>query len=273
MRPKLGIVAGGGTLPQRLAEICRTTGRDYFVLAIEGQTAAATTEAAPHAWVRLGAVGRALDVLREAGVSEVVLAGPVGRPTLADIRPDFVAAKMIGRIGKAALSDDGMLTGIIKLLEEEGFQVVGAEDVFTDLLAPLGPLGQLAPDAAAAADIALGVEVARALGAHDVGQAVVVQQGVVLGVEAVEGTDALIKRAGDLARAGHRPVLVKVRKPQQERRADLPTIGVATIQNSAAARFCGVAIEAGGSLVLDRSALVKAADAAGLFVLGVRVPG
>jgi UDP-2,3-diacylglucosamine hydrolase len=207
--------------------------------------------------------------LREASVDEVVMAGPVKRPTLAQLRPDWRAARVIARIGIRALTDDGMLSSAIKEFESEGFRVVGIHDVLDGLLTRKGPLGAVLPDAQAEADIALGIEVARALGSLDVGQAAVVQQGIVLGVEAIEGTDALLARVGMLRREGVGGVLVKVAKPQQERRADLPTIGVGTVEGAARAGLRGIAAQANASLVIDGAAVAAAADRLGLFVVGV----
>ncbi|MCE2510104.1 MAG: UDP-2,3-diacylglucosamine diphosphatase LpxI [Alphaproteobacteria bacterium] len=271
MPSKLGIIAGGGALPARVVEACRSKGRECFVLAFKGHTSPKTVENVPHAWVRLGAVGAAIRFLHEAGVEELVLAGPVGRPSLGSLRPDLRGARLLAKAGVAALSDDGLLRMAIRELEEEGFRVVGAEDVFDDLLTPEGVLGNIAPDALAESDIGYGVELARAIGAFDVGQAVVVQQGIVLGFEAIEGTDALIARAGALQREGAGGVLVKIKKPKQEARADLPTIGLATVKAAAAASLRGIAVEAGGSLIIDRDSVVAAADQAGLFLVGIRV--
>jgi hypothetical protein len=189
---------------------------------------------------------------------------------LAALRPDWRAAKMLARIGLRALGDDGFLSAIIKEFELEGFHVVGVHDLLGSLLAPEGPLGKIAPDTQAEADIERGLEVAHALGAVDVGQAVVVQQGIVLGLEAAEGTDALIERAGRLQGEGAGGVLVKAVKPGQERRADLPTVGVATVQACARAGLRGIAVEAGMALVIDRPAVATAADDAGLFVAGIK---
>ena len=272
MPPKLGILAGRGTLPARIIQACRETGRDYFVIAFKEQTAPETVAGSPHAWVRLGAAGRALRCLRDAGVEELVMAGGVHRPSLSALRPDAWAVKVFAKMGGKALGDDGLLSALVTALEDEGFRMVGADDVVSDLLAPQGPLGAIVPAAEAKADIALGIEVALGLGALDVGQAVVVQQGLVLGVEAAEGTDALIERCAGLRRSGFGGVLVKVKKPGQERRADLPTIGVSTVTAVAAAGLGGIAVEAGGTLVMDRVAMAAAADRAGVFVIGVPVP-
>jgi DUF1009 family protein len=270
MAPKLGILAGSGELPLRLIDACRAADRPVFVLALEGAANPEDFAGVPHASVRLGAGAEALRLLREHAVEELVMAGPVRRPTLTSLRPDWRAAKMLARIGLRALGDDGLLSAIIKEFELEGFRVVGAHDVLKSLLAPEGPIGAIVPDAQARTDIERGLEIASALGAVDVGQAVVVQQGIVLGLEAVEGTDALIERAGRLQGEGPGGVLVKVAKPGQERRADLPTVGSATVHACARAGLRGIAIEAGMALVMDRPTVAAAADGAGLFVVGVK---
>lgn len=267
---RLGVLAGGGQLPVRVIEACRASGRDVFVLAFEGHTDPATVAGSAHAWVRLGAVGEALRHLREAGVSEVVMAGPVRRPSFEDLRPDWRGAMFLAKVGVRAFGDDGLLSAVVRELEGEGFKVIGADDVFEDLRTLPGPCGAVVPDDAARIDIARGIAVVSALGALDIGQAVVVQQGVVLGVEAIEGTDALLERCAALRRPGTGGVLVKIAKPGQERRVDLPAIGPDTIGRASAAGLRGIALEAGRTLIIDRPSVVRAADAAGLFVVGVK---
>ena len=269
MPPKLGIVAGRGELPAHLLQACRATGREVFVLAIRHETDEALVEGVSHEWVGLGAIGKGMELLHEAGVEELVLAGPVTLPPISSLRPDARAVKFLAKAGKAALGDDGLLSAVIKEFETEGFRVVGADDILADILATPGPFGAIAPDEAALSDIARGVVVARALGALDVGQAVVVRHGIVLGVEAAEGTDALLRRCQALGQDGPGGVLVKVKKPMQERRVDLPAIGPRTVPAVADAGLRGIAIEAGGALVIDRKAVIEAADAAGLFVVGI----
>jgi len=269
MAPKLGILAGGGSLPRRLVDVCRANGREIFVLAFEGQTDPDTVADVPHTWNRLGQVGAAIAALRQAEAEEVVMIGPVGRPSLREIGLDLKGAKLAARIGAASLSDDNLLRAVVTILEREGFRILGVDDILKDLLAPDGPLGRVQRPTDAVADIARGLEVARSLGAVDVGQAVVVQQGIVLGVEAAEGTDRLLERCAELRREGPGGVLVKIRKPQQERRVDLPTIGPRTVAGAAAAGLRGIAVEAGGTLIVDRPRVVQEADDAGLFLLGV----
>jgi len=266
----LGILAGGGPLPGRVAAAAQAAGRKVFLVGLEGFAERAVLAPFPHTLVRLGAAGRILALLRQHGCRDLVLVGPVRRPSILDLRPDAEGAKILARIGRAAFAgDDGLLAAVVRVLAEEGFSVVGAHEILTEAVGPHGLLGGVAPDAQALADIARGVAVVRALGAADVGQACVVQQGIVLALEAIEGTDAMLARAGGLARPGPGGVLVKLVKPGQDRRADLPTIGPRTVAAAAEARLRGLAFEAGGTLLTDRAALVRAAEEAGLFLLGI----
>lgn len=269
MPPKLGILAGGGELPLRLAAACRATGREVFVVAFEGEADADALADIPHAASGLAAVGRTLELLEREGCREVVLAGRIRRPDLAKLKPDMRGAALLAKLVKGGLSDDAALSTVIAELEGSGLRVVGADDVLGELLAPEGPIGGPAPGDGDRHDIAYGVRVARALGALDVGQSVVVRDGVVLGVEAQEGTDAVIERCAALAPAGRGGVLVKLKKPTQDRRVDLPTIGVATVRAARAARLNGIAVEAANTLIVERAAVARAADEDGLFVVGI----
>lgn len=266
---KLGIIAGGGAVPGQLIHASRAQGRDCFVLAIKNSADPAQLIGVDHVWLRLGQAGRAFELLHEKQVGEVVMAGPVRRPTLAEMRPDWRTARFFARLGLKALGDDGLLSAVIEEFESEGFKVVGAHEVLGDLLAPPGVWGNVRPDAQAESDIRRGVTVAQGLGVLDVGQSVAVQQGIVLGVEAVEGTDALLVRVGGLRRAGPGGVLVKLCKPGQDKRVDLPTIGVETVKNAQAAGLRGIAVEAGAAIVVDLDGMVREADRAGMFVTGI----
>jgi DUF1009 family protein len=266
----LGILAGGGPLPGQIAAAARAAGRQVFLVGLEGFADPLVLAPWPHEVIRIGAAGRILAALRAHQCRDLVLIGPVRRPSLLDLRPDAEGARILARIGRAAFAgDDGLLAAVVKVLGEEGFQVLSAKQVLNEAMAPAGLLTHVAPDALAMGDIHRGIAVARALGAADVGQGCVVQQGIVLAVEAAEGTDAMLARCAELARAGPGGVLVKLVKPGQDRRADLPTIGPATIAGGVRARLRGVAFEAGGTILADRRALIAAADAAGLFLLGL----
>jgi len=269
-RRALGILAGGGTMPGRVAAAARAAGRPVFMVGLEGYAEPAVLAPYPHALVRLGAAGRILELLRANACRDLVLVGPVRRPSLLHLRPDAEGAKLLARVGRAAFAgDDGLLKAVVRVLGEEGFSVVGTLEFLSEVLGPRGLLTTTAPDAQALSDITRAVAVARVLGAADVGQGCVVQQGLVLCVEAIEGTDAMLQRAGVLRRPGVGGVLVKLVKPGQDRRADLPTIGHATIRAAADAGLRGVAFEAGGTILAEREASVAAADRAGLFLLGL----
>ena len=270
MAPKLGILAGGGPVPGHLFEACRATGRPVFIIAFEGQADPDVIGDAPHAWVRLGAVDEMLKLFRAEGVEEIVMAGPVRRPTLKELRPDRRAARFLAR-GLLNKGDNGLLGAIVRSLEEdEGFRVVGADTVLHEMRAPEGPFGKVTADPESKADIAHGVRVLDATGHLDIGQAVVVQQGIVLGLEAAEGTQGLLARSGTLRREGRGGVLVKFPKAGQETRADMPTIGPDTVADTVAAGLVGIAVGAGNTLVLDQSGVIAAADAAGIFIVGIR---
>lgn len=270
----LGIIAGGGDLPRMLMQACRELGRPYFVLALQDAAEDSTIIEAgdAHEVIRLGAIGKAMDILRKQGVSEIVMAGKVSRPKLTNLRPDLKGSKLLARLGSQFLGGDNeLLSGVVSFLEEEGFRITGVNEIVRDLLAPEGMIGSIYPDKRAQTDIEVGARIARAIGALDIGQAVVVQGGNVLGVEAVEGTDALITRCAALKPEPQGGVLVKVKKPQQEKRVDLPTIGIETVERVAQAGFAGIAIEAGASLIVNRREVARRADALGIFLVGFSI--
>jgi DUF1009 family protein len=269
-RNKLAIFAGQGDLPKLLVDACRKQGRPYCIVAFEGNTPPDLLEGSEFLWTHFGAVGTTLEQLRERGVAMLVMAGRMHRPKLSALKPDAKAAKLMSRIGRGLFAgDDALLSTITKFLEEEGFQVIGADEILGEALTPAGVLGSIAPTPGDLSDIAKGVVVARALGQLDVGQAAIVQAGYVLGVEGLEGTDALIARCATLRVDEPGGVLVKVKKPKQERRADLPSMGIETVRRMKEAGFAGIAMEARHSLMLDSEAVIAAADAAGLFIYGV----
>jgi len=266
----LGILAGGGPFPGQVAAAALQAGRDVFILAFEDFAEPDVVGPYKHAYARVGAAGRILALLRENQCRDIVLVGPVRRPSLLDLRPDLEGTKILARIGRAAFTgDDGLLAAIVRVFAEEGFRVLGAHEIITEAVGPRGVLGAVSPDAQAVADIGRGVAVVRALGEVDVGQGCIVQQGIVLAVEAVEGTDQMLARAAGLARPGPGGVLIKLVKPGQDRRTDLPTIGPRTLVAAAGAGLRGVAFEAGGTLLTDRAACVAEADRLGLFLFGI----
>ena len=272
---KLGLIAGGGDLPVEIAEHCRKSGRAMFVMRLKG-FAGASLEPYAGAEVGLAELGKCFKLLRRAGCEAVCLAGNVARPDFAALVPDLRGlAALPGAIRAATKGDDGLLRFLIGEFEKEGFHVEGAHEVMEDLTLPAGLLGRHAPNEADRKDAARALEVARAIGAMDVGQGAVVCRGLVLALEAQEGTAAMLQRVGELPVAirgvpgAPVGVLAKAPKPIQETRVDMPTIGLATIHAAAAAGLAGIVGEAGRMIVLDREAVIATADELGLFILGV----
>jgi len=272
MQPKLGVIAGGGDLPALVIQYCLNLGRDFFVIAFEGQTDQAVLgENVPHAWVRLGAAGTTLKLLHQADVKVLVMVGGIKKPGINDLRPDLWATKFLASTGAASLGDNSLLTALIKALELEGFRVIGVDDLLPDIISPAGVLGVVEPDKNSQLNISVARQAAISIGTQDKGQGAIAYQGRVLCVEDEEGTDAMIRYLPNIRNTKKGGVLVKVCKPGQETRADLPTIGVSTIENAANAGLEGVAVQAGKALIVDINSVVSAADQHGLFVVGIEV--
>lgn len=264
----LGIIAGSGALPSVLLESARTEGREAYVVALQGHAEASLTEGCEHLWCRIGSVGKALDYFRSHGVRDLVLAGHVSRPSLTSLMPDALGRALLARLGGRLLAgDDQLLSRIIAFLEEQGFRIHGAHELCAGLLAPAGMLTRQHPDTQQQSDISKGIAVLEALSAQDVGQAVIVQEGHVLGIEAMEGTAALIERCAALKSQPKGGVLVKRAKIGQEKRADLPTVGMATIEALSAGGYSGLCVSAGSTLMLAREQMIARADALGLFII------
>ena len=273
----IGIVAGGGDLPRAIAESARESGRKVFILALRG-TSEDWVSNYPHEWVSLGETGKAFKALRAGDVGDVLLAGKVERPKFSEIKLDAKSIMLAPRVMAAALKgDDALLRSLVDLFEREGFRVVGAAEATPNLIADVGALGYSRPSVGDEHDIALALKVVRALGELDVGQAAVVCAGLTLAVEAAEGTDAMIARVAALPEhlrgtvTRRRGVLAKAPKPVQDRKTDLPVIGIQTVRNVAAVGLAGIAVEAGGALIVDKRAVGEEADRLGLFVVGIAV--
>lgn len=270
MQKKLGIIAGGTSLPRKLIEHCKEIGRDFFVLAVKDNAEPdLVDDSIPHMWIRIGQAGSGFKRLADEKVEELVMIGTIKRPTLWGLVPDLRTAAFFAKVGMKALGDDGILRAVIKEIESEGISVKGIHEVMSDILVKEGVLGKVKPDEQAVLDIKRGMEVVWELGKLDVGQAVIVQQGLVLGVEGIEGTDELIRRCGEYKRKGAGGVLVKIRKPQQDMRIDLPTIGVQTVKRAKESGLRGIAVHAGNGLIVDEAEVIKTANKLGLFVIGI----
>src|SRR5712675_53456 len=272
----IGLIAAGGVMPFAVADSLIARGLDPVVFALKGACDPVRVARFRHHWISIGQVGRAVRLFRAEHCRDLVFIGTLVRPALSEVRLDWGTLRVIGRVWAAFRGgDDHLLSGIGRILEQDGFRMVGIKDVAPDLLMPEGCLTLKAPDEKAAADIARGRELLRALSPFDIGQAAVVIDGHVVGVEDIEGTDGLLARVARLRAEGRirtrtaRGVLVKAPKSGQDLRFDLPTMGPRTVEGAAAAKLAGIAIVAGNTIVVEPQAVIEAADAAGLFVTGL----
>jgi hypothetical protein len=274
--PPVGIIAGGGVMPFAVADSLRARGLDPILFSLKGVCDPEGAERFRHHWITVGQYGRITKLLRAENCRNVVFIGTLVRPALSEIRLDFGTLRIMGRLWSAFRGgDDHLLSGLGRIFEQEGFRLLGLKEVAPDLLMPQGCITKTVPDRDAMTDIAKGGDVLRALGSFDIGQAAVVIDGHVVGVEGIEGTDELLRRIASLRASGRiragtgRGVLVKAPKAAQDLRFDLPTVGSRTVAGAAAAGLAGVAVIAGNTVVADPQAMIEAADAAGLFVTGL----
>jgi DUF1009 family protein len=272
----VGVIAGGGAMPFAVADSLRARGLDPILFALRGVCDPTAAERFRHHWIAVGQYGRARKLFRAENCKNLVFIGTLVRPSLSEIRLDWATLLVLGRVWSAFRGgDDHLLSGVGRIFEQDGFRLLGLKEVAPDLLMPEGGVTRATPDPDAMADIARGREVLSALGPFDIGQAAVVIDGHVVGVEGLEGTDELLKgyarlREGRRIRApAGRGVLVKAPKNGQDLRFDLPTVGSQTVKGAAAAGLAGLAVIAGNTVVADPQAMIEAADTAGLFVTGL----
>jgi len=273
----LAIVCGGGTFPGAVADALVKRGRQPVMFGIKGWAEPSVVERHVHHWIALGQLGRFLRLANAERCREVLFIGSLTRPPITQLRLDWLTLRMMPRIVPMFRGGDNrLLTGVADLIEEGGLRVIGVADVAPEILIPEGVLGRYAPSQRDRSDIDRALKLIAALGPFDVGQAAVVADNNVLAVEAAEGTDLLLARIADLRRQGRIAapagvgVLVKAPKPGQDRRLDLPSIGLRTIANAARAGLAGVAVAAGSSIISEAAEVIAAADRAGIFLAGVR---
>jgi UDP-2,3-diacylglucosamine hydrolase len=272
----LGLIAGGGVMPFAVADSLIARGIDPVLFAMRGSCDPVKVARFRYHWISIGQIGRLTRLLRSENCRDLVFIGTLVRPALSEIRLDWGTLRVIPHVLAAFRGgDDHLLSGIGGIFERDGFRMVGIKDVAPELLMPEGCLTRASPDENAAVDIARGREVLNALSPFDIGQAAVVIDGHVVGVEDIEGTDGLLARVARLRAEGRirartaRGALVKAPKSGQDLRFDLPTMGSRTVEGAAAAQLAGIAIVAGNTIVVDPQTVIEAADAAGLFVTGL----
>lgn len=271
---RLGLIAGNGRFPFLVLDAARGAGHDVTVIAIKEEafpdltTAAARPPQAALHWVSLGQLGKCISLLKEAGVSQAVMAGQVKHTKLfADIIPDFTLLGVLTRL--KARNTDALISAIAEVLGEHGITLLDSTTFLAPLLAREGVLTRRGPTPEEQADLRHGYGVADAIAGLDIGQTIAVKSAAVVAVEAMEGTDAVIARAGQLAGGGVR--IVKVAKPNQDMRFDVPVVGVSTIEAMKGAGATLLSVDAGKTLMIDGEAVVRAADDAGIAIVGRRV--
>lgn len=267
----LGIIAGGGILPAHLVHACQQQGITPFVVGLEGQTDPKVLDGQNHLWARIGQAGKVIKTLQKHNIKDLVLIGAIHRPSLSELKPDLKTAQFYAKLGIRALGDNDLLTALREELEAEGFQIHGVHEFAQDLIMCAGEIGKVKPKKEDWPGIERAVDAARQLGALDIGQSIIVQQGVIIGVEAAEGTDQLIKRCKPLLRKGRGGILVKTCKPQQDKDFDLPTIGPRTIKNAEDSGLVGIVTQADHTLMVDAEETKALADKHKIFVLGLEI--
>jgi len=272
----VGLIAGGGAMPFAVADSLKAHGIEPVLFALKGACDPTRVGHFRHHWISVGQLGRATRLFRNEGCRDLVFIGNLVRPALSEIRLDWGTLRAISHVLSAFRGgDDHLLSGIGRIFERDGFRMVGIKDVAPYLLVPVGALTHAIPDAKATADIAKGFAVLAALGPFDIGQAAIVIDGHVVGVEDIEGTDGLLARVARLRGERRirtnsvRGVLVKGPKIAQDLRFDLPTIGPRTVEGAVKAELAGIAVVAGNTIVAEPQAMIERADAAGLFVTGL----
>jgi DUF1009 family protein len=261
---RIGIVAGGGLLPKRLLGYCEQHDLNPFVVAFEGQADEELVAGFDHVVMRLGEAGKIIRLLKERGISDLIMIGSIHRPSARDLRPDLYTAAFFAKMGFKAMGDDSLLTAIRHDLERQGFTIHGIHEIIPEVLTRKGLIAGPVPNDLQQRQIEIGIAAARRLGEADVGQGVVVAMDGSIIEEDKKGTDALLRRA-----ASNGAVLVKMCKPQQDRKLDLPTIGSNTVKLCAELGYAGIASEAGLTLTADEDVMCKLANQTGIFVVGV----
>jgi UDP-2,3-diacylglucosamine hydrolase len=264
---RIGLVAGSGRFPVLFADTARRRGVGVIAVAHRGETDPELERAVEAiTWIHPGELDRMIAALKASGVRRTVMVGGIAKPRLfRELRPDARALALLARVGQ--LRDDLVLRAVAAELESEGIAVVASTVYLSDIVPVAGVLGACAPTAEEWRDIRFGFRVAKVIGQFDIGQSVVVRSGAVIAVEGIEGTDATIRRAGQLANGDI--VLVKVCKPTQDRRFDLPAVGPATVTALEQVQARALAVEAGSTIILDREELIAVADRAGIAVVAV----
>jgi DUF1009 family protein len=269
MTKPLAIIAGRGNLPKMLIDACQKRGQVFKLFLMEGEDYEIDYSSFAPTLLKYGSVEFFLGCLKENNIKNLVFIGAINKPNFSAIKVDKKGAILLAKIlANKILGDDAVLRTVMKFLEKEGLEFIAIENLLDCVISKKGTLSKAQPSEDNLADIDLGVKAIKSFSTFDVGQALIVAQKQIIAVEALEGTDEMIKRCEKLNFPyKEKAVLIKMKKYNQSKKADLPTIGVRTIENCAAAKIGGIAIQANSTLVLDKDEVIKKADELGLFLV------
>ena len=268
-KPNLAIFAGRGVLPKILIEECQKNNQKFFIFLLQGENYEIDYSPFNPVTIAYGEVEKFFDVVHKNNIKELVFAGGVTKPNFASLKVDKKGAVLLAKIvANKILGDDAVLRAVIKFLEKEGLKIVSIDQLFTDLVSKKGVLSKICPNSEDMVNIEIATKAIKMMSEFDIGQAVVVAQKQIIAVEALEGTDKMIARCLDLeTEYTKNSILVKLKKSKQSKKADLPTIGVATVHNCYAAKIKGIAIEAGSTIVLEKKRVIELIDELQMFLI------
>ena len=274
MPPKLAIIAGGGDLPGKLINHLINTKQDFYVIGIIGHVRTDLLENVSHSLIRIGQAGLGISILKREKIKNIVMIGNVKLPSFLELRPDlrtfFFFLRVIIKSAFKFIGDNKILSNAASELEKEGFKIVGIDELLTDIIAPVGILGSVPMNKKLAEDVRIGIGAALELGRLDKGQAVIVKSGKIIMREDRRGTAELINRVKMLSDSNN-AILIKLKKPGQDTRLDLPTIGIETVKQASEAKFVGIVIQAGATIIVNRNSMIKEADKSGLFINSIEL--
>ena len=260
MLPKLAIIAGGGDLPGKLINHLINTKQDFYVIGIIGHVRTDLLENVSHSLIRIGQAGLGISILKREKIKNIVMIGNVKLPSFLELRPDlrtfFFFLRVIIKSAFKFIGDNKILSNAASELEKEGFKIVGIDELLTDIIAPVGILGSVPMNKKLAVDVRIGIGAALELGRLDKGQAVIVKSGKIIMREDRRGTAELINRVKMLSDSNN-AILIKLKKPGQDTRLDLPTIGIETVKQASEAKFAGIVIQGGATIIVNRNSMIK----------------
>ena len=266
---KIAIVAGNGFLPVQIIEKCIDLGKPYFLLVVNDHGEEVLKKYNSDFVLHLNKIGKAIKYLKINNIIEIIMIGAVNRPALKNMFPDLWTAKFLASISNKMLGDDKVLSNLAIALEKEGFKIIAPENILSNILSKKGVMGKISPQESHLRDMKIGFEIAKNIGKYDIGQSLVIEDGLIIALEAIEGTAAMINRASKYKKSQSSAILIKVLKYNQEKRIDRPTIGVKTIEQIAKSGFAGIVAEANEVLIIDYEKTIETADKNNIFIQGI----